>query len=120
MDVADCSIGLGSEDGEIDWVLFCRVEFGRLAGIDALIERARGYGVAGLNAFVEELQRDWEASAPALEGRSDVSQDAIEIVTIHSAKALSGRSSFPLTPRRSSRHRISSCTGARMTLCTGW
>ena len=31
-----------------------------LANIDALIERARAYDVAGLQAFVRELQRDWE------------------------------------------------------------
>lgn len=59
-----------------------------LSNIDALIERARGYGVRGLHAFVEELQRDWEASTPALEGRSDISQDAIELLTMHSAKGL--------------------------------
>lgn len=59
-----------------------------IANIDALIERARGYGVRGLHTFVHELQQDWDASAPALEGRSDISHDAIELVTMHSAKGL--------------------------------
>ena len=31
-----------------------------LANLDALIERARRYGVAGLRAFVRDLQADWE------------------------------------------------------------
>jgi ATP-dependent exoDNAse (exonuclease V) beta subunit len=59
-----------------------------LANLDALIERARGYGVAGLRAFVRELQTDWERKARAPEGRIDAAEHAIEIVTIHSAKGL--------------------------------
>ncbi|WP_032908029.1 UvrD-helicase domain-containing protein [Mesorhizobium sp. LNHC252B00] len=59
-----------------------------LANLDALIERARGYAVAGLRAFIRELQADWERKARAQEGRIDASEDAVEIVTIHSAKGL--------------------------------
>lgn len=59
-----------------------------LANIDALIERARPYGVAGLQAFVEDLQRDWEGKIPTPEGRSDVAEETIEIVTMHSSKGL--------------------------------
>jgi ATP-dependent exoDNAse (exonuclease V) beta subunit len=59
-----------------------------LANLDALIERARRYGVAGLRAFVRELQSDWERKTRAPEGRIDAAEHAIEIVTIHSAKGL--------------------------------
>jgi CRISPR-associated exonuclease Cas4 len=59
-----------------------------LANLDALIERARRYGVAGLRAFVRDLQADWERKVRAPEGRIDAAEDAIEIVTIHSAKGL--------------------------------
>lgn len=59
-----------------------------LANLDALIERARGYGVAGLRAFVRDLQADWERKVRAPEGRIDAAEHAIEVVTIHKAKGL--------------------------------
>ncbi len=59
-----------------------------LANLDALIEKARSYGVAGLRAFVRDLQSDWERKARAPEGRIDAAEHAVEIVTIHSAKGL--------------------------------
>ncbi|PBB22713.1 DNA helicase [Mesorhizobium sp. WSM4307] len=59
-----------------------------LVNLDALIERARGYSIAGLRAFIRDLQEDWERKARAQEGRIDAAKDAVEIVTIHSAKGL--------------------------------
>ena len=61
-----------------------------LANLDALIERARRYAVSGLRAFVRDLQSDWDNKNKARvpEGRIDAAEDAIEIVTIHSAKGL--------------------------------
>lgn len=61
-----------------------------LANLDALIERARRYSVSGLRDFVRELQADWDdkSSARVAEGRTDAAEDAIEIVTIHTAKGL--------------------------------
>ncbi len=59
-----------------------------LANLDALIERVRSYGVAGLRALVRDLQSDWERKARAPEGRIDAAEHAVEIVTIHSAKGL--------------------------------
>ena len=59
-----------------------------LANLDALIERARAYSVSGLRAFIRDLQGDWERKARAQEGRIDAAEDAVEIVTIHSAKGL--------------------------------
>jgi ATP-dependent exoDNAse (exonuclease V) beta subunit len=59
-----------------------------MANIDALIERAGAYEVAGLQAFVQDLQRDWERHTLLPEGRSDASDDSVEIVTMHSSKGL--------------------------------
>jgi ATP-dependent exoDNAse (exonuclease V) beta subunit len=59
-----------------------------LANIDALIERARPYAVSGLQAFVRDLQRDWEQKSRVAEGRTDASEDAVELVTMHSSKGL--------------------------------
>jgi ATP-dependent exoDNAse (exonuclease V) beta subunit len=59
-----------------------------LANLDALIEIARPYNVSGLRAFVRNQQSDWELRTQRSEGRIDASDDAIEIVTIHSSKGL--------------------------------
>lgn len=59
-----------------------------LANIDALIERARAYDVAGLQTFVRDLQHDWELQTRLPEGRSDASEDSVELVTMHSSKGL--------------------------------
>ena len=59
-----------------------------LANIDALIERARAYEVAGPQAFVRDTQHDWQHQTRLPEGRSDVSEDAVELVTMHSSKGL--------------------------------
>jgi len=59
-----------------------------LANLDALIEMARPYNVAGLRAFVRNLQSDWEQGTQRSEGRIDASDEAVEIVTIHSSKGL--------------------------------
>ncbi|MER9902421.1 UvrD-helicase domain-containing protein [Mesorhizobium sp. M0130] len=59
-----------------------------LANLDAIVELARPYGVSGLRAFALDLQRGWEKKRRHPEGRVDVSEDSVEIVTMHSAKGL--------------------------------
>lgn len=59
-----------------------------LANLDAIVELARPYGVAGLRAFALDLQRGWQRKRRHAEGRVDVSGDSVEIVTMHSAKGL--------------------------------
>ena len=59
-----------------------------LANLDAVVELARPYGVAGLRAFACDLQRGWQRKRRHPEGRVDVSGDSVEIVTMHSAKGL--------------------------------
>jgi hypothetical protein len=60
----------------------------RPANVEAFPERARSYGVRGLKKFVLDLARDWRDGASHVEGLVDAEGDAIEIITIHSAKGL--------------------------------
>ncbi|TIS93288.1 MAG: DNA helicase UvrD, partial [Mesorhizobium sp.] len=59
-----------------------------LANLDRIVELARPFDVRGFRAFVRHLQFDWDRRASRQEGRIDASRDAVEIVTIHSAKGL--------------------------------
>jgi len=58
------------------------------ANVEAFLERAAPYGVRGLKKFVRDIAGEWRRSASHSEGRVDAEGDAIEIVTIHSAKGL--------------------------------
>ena len=59
-----------------------------LANLDAIVELARPYNVAGLRALALDLQRGWQSKRRHPEGRVDASEDSVEIVTMHSAKGL--------------------------------
>jgi ATP-dependent exoDNAse (exonuclease V) beta subunit len=59
-----------------------------LSNLEVLVEMARQYATAGLHAFVHELQRRWETTETTPEGRGDSSDDAVQIVTMHSCKGL--------------------------------
>ena len=58
------------------------------ANVEALLERARLYGVKGMKRFARDVSHDWRGGAAYNEGRVDADGDAIEIITIHSAKGL--------------------------------
>ena len=58
------------------------------ANVEALLERARPYGLKGMKRFARDVSRDWRGGAAYNEGRVDSDGDAIEIITIHSAKGL--------------------------------
>lgn len=58
------------------------------ANIEAVLERARPYGVRGLKRFVRDLSHDWRLGTTCDEGRVDAEGDAIELITVHSAKGL--------------------------------
>jgi ATP-dependent exoDNAse (exonuclease V) beta subunit len=58
------------------------------ANVEAVLERARPYGVRGLKRFVRDFNRDWRLGSACSEGRVDAEGDVIEIITIHSAKGL--------------------------------
>src|SRR5262249_31159133 len=58
------------------------------ANIESILERAKPYGVKGLKRFVRDITRDWRLGTAYNEGRVDAEGDAIELITIHSAKGL--------------------------------
>ena len=58
------------------------------ANVEAVLERARSYAVKGLKRFVRDVSRDWRLGGAYKEGRVDAEGDAIELITIHSAKGL--------------------------------
>jgi CRISPR-associated exonuclease Cas4 len=59
-----------------------------LANVDAILERARAYGVRGFRQFAGDLDADWSRRASHAEGVVDAEGQSIEIVTIHSSKGL--------------------------------
>jgi len=68
-----------------------------LANLDLLMERARRYGVRGLKQLAQDIDADWRRSlGPEAydEARLDADREAIEIITVHSAKGLEWPSSF--------------------------
>jgi CRISPR-associated exonuclease Cas4 len=75
-----------------------------LANVDALIERARAYGVRGFRQFALDLDADWSRYASHVEGVVDTEGQSIEIVTIHSSKGLEWPIVIPINtasrPRR--------------------
>ena len=91
-----------------------------IANIDALIERARAYEVAGLRAFVRDLQRDWELQTRLPEGRTDASEDAVELVTMHSSKGLEWPVVIPIKRPRAFAVQRNSCIAAPTIPCIGF
>jgi len=63
-----------------------------LANLDLLMERARRYGVRGLKQLAQDIGADWAGGPlgpePYDEARLDADREAIEIITVHSAKGL--------------------------------
>ena len=58
------------------------------ANLDALLIRARAYGVRGLAAFAADLDAAWERNERLPEGRCDERDVAVTIATVHAAKGL--------------------------------
>lgn len=59
-----------------------------LANVDAFLEMAKAYGVRGLRVFAQEMSRQWADSERQVEGRSDSGAEAVQVITVHSAKGL--------------------------------
>lgn len=63
-----------------------------LANLDLLMERARRYGVRGLKQLAIDISADWQGGRlgpePHDEAKLDADGEAINIVTVHSAKGL--------------------------------
>jgi CRISPR-associated exonuclease Cas4 len=74
------------------------------ANVDALLELATPYAVKGLKRFARDLTKKWASAEPCSEGRVDAEGDAIEVITMHSAKGLEWPVVIPIntgTMRRS-------------------
>lgn len=59
-----------------------------LANIQAFLELARPFGVRGLQQFAASIESSWEEDEREVEGRADVQEDTIVILTMHAAKGL--------------------------------
>lgn len=59
-----------------------------LANLDQFIEAARAYDTRGLLAFARAMTAQWRDAGRAMEGRPDTEQQAVSLVTMHSAKGL--------------------------------
>jgi ATP-dependent helicase/nuclease subunit A len=59
-----------------------------LSNVDLFLEKARPYGARGILAFARDMSTAWEDSEREIEGRSDPVQDALQVITVHSAKGL--------------------------------
>ncbi len=59
-----------------------------LSNVDLFLEMARPYDVRGIVAFARDMSKAWEDAEREIEGRSDPTQDALHVITVHSAKGL--------------------------------
>jgi CRISPR-associated exonuclease Cas4 len=59
-----------------------------LANVDALLEKARAYGVRGFRQFACDVDEEWSRRFSHDEGVVDADEHSIKIVTIHSSKGL--------------------------------
>jgi ATP-dependent exoDNAse (exonuclease V) beta subunit len=74
------------------------------ANVDGLLKLATPYAVKGLKRFARDLTKKWASGEPCSEGRVDAESDAIEVITMHSAKGLEWPVVIPIntgTMRRS-------------------
>ena len=67
-----------------------------LANVDLFLELARPFAVRGLKAFAQDMRDKWEISAGQSEGRPDAQQEAVQVITMHSAKGLEWQVVIPV------------------------
>ncbi len=60
----------------------------RLANVDRFLEMSTAYDVRGLRAFSDAVRASWEDGERTTEGRPDQNDDAVNFITMHSAKGL--------------------------------
>ena len=59
-----------------------------LGNVDLFLEMARPYAARGIEDFARALWQRWEDAEDQVEGRHDEAEDAVTIITMHSAKGL--------------------------------
>lgn len=59
-----------------------------LANVELLLEMARPYAARGIVDFARAMWQKWDDAEAQVEGRHDAAEDAVSIITMHSAKGL--------------------------------
>ena len=59
-----------------------------LANVDLVLEMARAYAGRGIGDFARAVWQRWDDGDAQAEGRPDAADDAVSIITMHSAKGL--------------------------------
>lgn len=59
-----------------------------LANAALFLERSAPYAARGLRTFAHDVWREWDEESKTVEGRPDEEQDAVTLITVHSAKGL--------------------------------
>jgi CRISPR-associated exonuclease Cas4 len=89
-----------------------------LANVNALLEKARAYGVRGFRQFARDVDEEWSQRLPHDEGVVDADEHSIKIVTIHSSKGLEWPVVIPINTASGARvHRRDDPRRARHCAC---
>lgn len=67
-----------------------------LRNLERFLDSSRGYAVPGLQAFAQDANEAWKEKESELEGHADSSEDAVTLITVHSAKGLEWRVVVPV------------------------
>lgn len=68
-----------------------------LANLERFLQGAKPYALRGLRAYADDVWAAWHEGEAELEGRVDAAEDAISIMTMHSAKGLEWRVVIPVS-----------------------
>lgn len=75
-----------------------------LGNVDLLLEMARPYAARGIEDFARALWQSWADAEDQVEGRHDEGEDAVSIITMHSAKGLEWPVVIPINSTTGLRH----------------